>query len=132
MRLVAILLLASAMQTSAAVEHRCTAPLVLAYDAELPEPELAFDLLIDTKADPLSFSGTGQYLAKSNRATFQWTGHWIDFDDSLQLIGTARFSDETHEWRAEGKVVHDGVMMLNLERETDGPLMVRCLTGEWK
>ena len=129
MRLAALLLLASALPSFAAIEHRCTAPLVLPYDVEHPQPELAFDLSLEEGPTP-RFSATGH---GSNMATaLHWTGSWVRFEGGLQLIGTAMISDLAEEWRAEGLLVHNGVMILNLKRGREDVLMVRCLTGEWK
>ena len=126
MRFLALLfMIASASEVAAVNAHRCSAPLVLPYDAEHPQPELEFDLSLYEALTP-RFSAKGH--GSSTATVLHWTGSWVRFEDGLQLIGTAMISDLAEEWRAEAVLVQSDVMILNLKRGTEDVLMVRCLT----
>lgn len=108
--------------------YRCSAPLVLPYDVDHPQPELVFALMLDDGTTPPRFSATGRHFAQGGMEKLQWAGVWTPFEDGLHMIGQATRSDGVQEWRAEAALVQNDVMILNLERGMAGVLMVRCLT----
>ena len=125
-------LLASALVpgvASAASQHACSAPLILAQGGgAVPLPELEFTLWIQALGpDATPFVAQGQRFDGLTHHPMVWTGMWMQDGDTLRLIGLARGGAE---WRGQSVVQRDSVLMLNVDRGDEAPLMVRCLPGK--
>ena len=93
----------------------------------------------------LNLVGNGRFSARATHQqqpfrTWSWSGHWIETDTQIAMIGNARSSHDdpilvrpastTEEVRGFSSLFRDDVIVLNLARQTYPDTMVRCLRKE--
>ena len=111
--------------------HHCVSPLVNPVDADaLPHPEFSFRLALSENDPPMPFTGQGYAFDGADVKLIGWSGTWAYFEDTLEMVGDFRSETDTVVWRGRGVFADSAVMILNVDRGDDKPLMIRCLPVE--
>lgn len=112
----------------ASSSHHCSAPMIPSHIAGgAPQPEFTFRLTLQDAAATLPFAAQGLTFDGTKTDHMKWHGGWINHLDGLQLIGAFSAGARHEEWRAHAVYAESDVMILNVDRGADAPLMIRCL-----